>query len=55
MVEQHGGEESKIQSSMRFVSSFNLFWTIIRVERKRLAETAEQGWQLIDDDDMDSF
>ena len=35
--------ESKIQSSMRFMSSFKLVWVIIRVERKRLAESAEKG------------
>ena len=37
--------EAKIQGSMRFISSFNLLTTWIRMERKRLAETAEQGVQ----------
>lgn len=40
--------ESKIQSSMRFMSSFKLVWVIIRVERKRLAESAEKGKPFLD-------
>jgi len=40
--------EVKIQGSMRFISSFNLLTTWIRMERKRLAETAEQGKPFLD-------
>ena len=35
--------EPKIQSSMRFISSFNLVWTMVRVQWKNLADTAEEG------------
>ena len=36
--------ESKIQSSMRFISSFNLVSTMARVQWKNLAMTAEEGF-----------
>jgi len=35
--------ESKIQSSMRFISSFNLVSTMARAQWKNLAMTAEEG------------
>ena len=36
--------ESKIQTSMRFMSSFNLVSTMARVQWKNLAMTAEEGF-----------